>query len=107
MPNLLLELQQRFRVPLNASCPEGKSQEFALTGLNDVALGRVNDQFQAMLQVVADAVEYPFPCPLTLHQDGEVIGVAGKWVAPYPVAQARFIPAGAGNTIIIVLHCHR
>jgi hypothetical protein len=41
-------------VPLNASCLEHESKEFAFTGFNDVAFGRVSDQFQAVDQGSAD-----------------------------------------------------
>jgi len=33
-------------MPLNAICLECESKEFAFTGFNDVAFGRINDQFQ-------------------------------------------------------------
>ena len=37
---------------------EGKSQELAFIGSNNPALGRVNREFQVMLQVVADAGQH-------------------------------------------------
>jgi hypothetical protein len=41
-------------MPLNASSVECESKEFTFTGFNDVAFGRVNDQFQAVAQESAD-----------------------------------------------------
>jgi len=70
-------------VPLNVSCPERKSQEFALGGFNDAALGRVNDQLQAVLQVIADVVQHSFTGTPTLHQDREVIGISSKAMAAF------------------------
>ena len=79
-PNLLLELLQCFRVPLNASSPESKSEKFAFIGFNDAAFGRVNDQFQAVLQISTDAAKHAFTGSLTFHQDGEVVSVPCKFV---------------------------
>ena len=59
-PNLLLEFVQRFRMLLNASSPEGKSEKLAFIGFNDAAFGRVNDQFQAVLQISTDAAKHTF-----------------------------------------------
>jgi hypothetical protein len=41
-------------VPLNATCLERESKEFAFAGFNNVAFDRVNDQFQAVIQESAD-----------------------------------------------------
>jgi hypothetical protein len=41
-------------MPLNASSLECESKKFAFTGFNDVAFGRINDQFQAVAQESAD-----------------------------------------------------
>ena len=54
-PDALLELAQRVRVPMDLGSLEGKAQELAVIGFDHSALGRVDRQFQAMLQVVADA----------------------------------------------------
>jgi hypothetical protein len=53
-PNSLFKLQQSLRMPLNASSLECESKEFAFTGLNDVAFGCINDQFQTVTQESAD-----------------------------------------------------
>ena len=37
-------------MPLNASSVECEPKKFALTGFNDVEIGRINDQFQAVDQ---------------------------------------------------------
>jgi len=58
-PNALLELAQRVRVPMNLGSLEGESQELAFIGSDDPALGRIDRQFQTMLQVVADAGQHP------------------------------------------------
>jgi hypothetical protein len=65
-------------VPLNASRPESKSQKPAFSGFNDVAFGRVNDQFQAVLQEVADAMEHPLTGTPTFYQDRKIIGVSSE-----------------------------
>jgi len=65
-------------MPLNASSLESKSQEFTFVGFNDMAFGRVNDQFKALLQVPADAVEYAVSGTSTLYQNHKVVGVSGK-----------------------------
>ena len=54
-PDALLELMQRVRVPMDLGSLEGKAQELTFIGSDHSALGRVDRQFQAMLQVVADA----------------------------------------------------
>jgi hypothetical protein len=41
-------------MPLNTSSVECESKKFAFTGFNDVAFGRINDQFQAVAQESAD-----------------------------------------------------
>lgn len=41
-------------MPLNATFFERESKEFAFIGFNDVAFGRINDQFQEVAQESAD-----------------------------------------------------
>ena len=47
-------------MPLNATCLEGESKEFAFAGFNDVAFGCVNSQFQTVTQESADTIEHAF-----------------------------------------------
>jgi hypothetical protein len=79
--NCLLELAQGFVAPLNAAAAEGESEELAFVGSDHSAFGGVDDQLQAVLQVTADAAQYAFTRPLTVYQDGKVIGVTGKPVS--------------------------
>ena len=55
-------------MPLNAASLERESKEFALTGFNDMAFGRVNDQFQAVAQVSADTIKDTFARTRTVDQ---------------------------------------
>ena len=81
-PNALLELAQRVRVPMDLGSLEGKSQELALIGSDDPALGRIDRQFQTVLQVVADAGQHPVARASAVHHNGEVIRITGKPMAP-------------------------
>ncbi|OMH36593.1 hypothetical protein BGP75_09305 [Motiliproteus sp. MSK22-1] len=92
---MLLKSRQRFRVPLNASCPEGKSQKFAFSGFNNATFGRVNDQFQAVLQVVADAAKHTFASSSTFHQDRKIIGIAGELMSSF----FKFLVQGVENGV--------
>lgn len=65
-------------MPLNAASPESESKKFAFAGFNNVAFGRIHDQFQTVLQVSADTVEYAFTGTLTLHQYRKVIRIPCK-----------------------------
>ena len=77
---LPLEFKHCFRVPLNASSSECKSKELTFAGFNDVAFGRIDDQFEAVLQELTYAVEHSLASPPTFHQDCEVISISGKLV---------------------------
>jgi hypothetical protein len=70
-------------MPLNAASLEGESKEFAFTGFNDMAFGRVNDQFQAVAQVSADTIKDTFARTRTVDQYGKVIRIASKLVASF------------------------
>ena len=67
-------------MPLNATSLERESKELAFTGFNDVAFGRVNDQFQAVAQVSADTIKDTFARTRTVDQYGKVIRVTSKLV---------------------------
>ena len=68
-------------MPLNATFLERKSKEFTFMGFNDVAFGRVNDQFQAVAQEPADTIKDTLARTRRVYQYGEVIRVALKLVA--------------------------
>ena len=54
-PYTLLELPQRFRVPLDLSAPEGEAQELTLSGLHHLAFLEIDHKLQVFLQVLSDA----------------------------------------------------
>jgi hypothetical protein len=70
-------------MPLNASSVECEPKEFAFTGFNDVAFGRINDQFQAVAQESADTTRHTFTRTRTLHQYGKIIRVSSKLVTSF------------------------
>ena len=82
-PNLLFKLQQSLRMPLNASSLECESKEFAFTGFNDVAFGRINDQFQTVTQEPADTTQHTLARTRRLYQNGKVVRVSGKLMASF------------------------
>jgi len=61
------------------SSSEGEPQEFAVIGFNYVAFGRVNDQFQPVLQELADTMKYTFARPFTLYQYRKVVCIRANW----------------------------
>lgn len=81
-PDALFELAQRVRMPMDLGSLEGKAQELAVIGSDHPALGRVDRQFQAVLQEVADTGQYPVTRTTAVHHNGEVIRIAGKPMAP-------------------------
>tara|TARA_R110001583_G_scaffold195120_1_gene369515 strand:- start:138 stop:392 length:255 start_codon:yes stop_codon:yes gene_type:complete len=70
-------------VPLNATSFKCESKEFAFTGFNDVAFGRVNHQFQTVTQESADKTQHAFTRTGRLNQNGKVVRVAGKLMASF------------------------
>lgn len=68
-------------MPLNSAESESESQKLTIFGFNDVTLGCVNDQFQTVLQELADTMQYPFTSSLTTHQYGKVVSVSGESMA--------------------------
>ncbi len=70
-------------MPLNASFLECESKEFAFTGFNDVAFGRINDQFQTVTQKPADTTQDTLARTRRLYQNGKVVRVSGKLMASF------------------------
>ena len=70
-------------MPLNASSFKCEPKEFAFTGFNDVAFGRINDQFQTVTQEPADTTQHTLARTRRLYQNGKVVRVSGKLMASF------------------------
>ncbi len=68
---------------MNASSLKRESKKLTFVSSNNVAFGRVNDQFQAVAQEPADTIKDTLARTRSVYQYSKVIRVASKLVASF------------------------
>ena len=73
---------QRLVAPAYLRAAQGESEETAVTHRRHLALGRIDLEFEAGLQVTREIVHHALPGPLAFDQNDPIVRVAGKAMAP-------------------------